>query len=87
MALLERLVTEKLEAMAAEVQAREGWKWALASLDYPHAHGLRRVYPRPVERSDAERAQIEALSEEYDAPVSRWDAVEDLPPEVEARFR
>src|SRR5690606_29793153 len=56
-ALLDRLVTEKLEAIAADVQAREGWKWAVASLDYPHAHGLRRVYPRLVERSDEERAQ------------------------------
>jgi ParB family chromosome partitioning protein len=85
--LLDRLVTEKLETLAAEVQAREGWRWAVASLDYPHAHGLRRVYPRPVERSDEERVQIAALSEEYDALVSQWDAVEDLPAEVEARFR
>jgi ParB family chromosome partitioning protein len=86
-ALLDRLVTERLQAVAAEVQAQEGWKWAMASLDYPHGHGLRRVYPRAVPRSAEDEAQIAALSEEYDALVSRWDAVEDLPPEVEARFK
>ncbi|MGA0606582.1 ParB/RepB/Spo0J family partition protein [Phenylobacterium sp. VNQ135] len=86
-ALLDRLASEKLEAVATEVRAREGWKWATASLDYPHGHGLRRVYPHPVERSEAEKAQIAALSEEYDALVSEWDAVEDLPAEVEARFK
>ncbi|WP_293464892.1 ParB/RepB/Spo0J family partition protein [Phenylobacterium sp.] len=85
-ALLDRLATERLEAIAAEVRDREGWKWAVAALDYPHGHGLRRVYPHPVERSDEEKARIETLSEEYDALVSQWDAVEDLPPEVEARF-
>jgi ParB family chromosome partitioning protein len=86
-ALLDRLAAERLDALAAEVRAREGWKWGVASLDYPHGHGLRRVYPHPVERSDEERAQIETLSSEYDALVSQWDAVEDLPPEVEARFK
>lgn len=86
-ALLDRLATKKLEHIAAELRAREGWKWATASLDYPHGHGLRRVYPRPVERSDEDAAQIAALSEEYDALVSQWDAVENLPPEVEARFK
>jgi ParB family transcriptional regulator, chromosome partitioning protein len=86
-ALLDRLAGEKLEAIATEVRQREGWKWATACLDYPHGHGWRRVYPRPVERTPDEAAQIAALSEEYDALVSQWDAVEDLPPEVDARFQ
>ena len=86
-ALLDRLAGEKLEAIATEVREREGWKWATACLDYPHGHGWRRVYPRPVERTEDGAAQIAALSEEYDALVSQWDAVEDLPPEVEARFK
>src|SRR5690606_21987655 len=85
--LLDRLAGEKLEAIATEVREQEGWKWATACLDYPHGHGWRRVYPRPVERTEDEAAQIAALSEEYDALVSQWDAVEDLPPEVEARFK
>lgn len=69
------------------MQAQEGWKWARASLDYPHGHGMRRVYPHAVERSKEERAQIEWMSQDYDALVSQWDAVEDLPLEVEARFK
>jgi ParB family chromosome partitioning protein len=49
--------------------------------------GLARVYPHPVERPDDEAARMAALSEEYDALVSEWDAVEELPPEIEARFQ
>lgn len=86
-ALLDKLAAEKLGAMAAELREREGWKWVEASIDYPHAHGLRRVYPHAVERSAEETARAAALAEEYDALVSQWDAVEELPPEVEARFK
>ncbi|WP_312162738.1 ParB/RepB/Spo0J family partition protein [Phenylobacterium sp.] len=85
--LLDRLAAEKLAAMAQAVREREGWKWAEAHIDYPRAQGLARVYPRSVERSEEAAAQIAALSEEYDALISEWDAVEDLPPEVEARFK
>jgi ParB family chromosome partitioning protein len=84
-ALLDRLVLGKLEAVAETVRA-EGWKWVTPSLDYPHGHGMRRVYPQPVERSPEDAAAIAALSEEYDAEVTRWDSAEDLPPEVEARL-
>ena len=86
-ALLDRLVAEKLAGIADEVREAEGWKWAEAHIDYPRALGLARVYPHPVERSEEETARMAALSEEYDALVSEWDAVEELPPEVEARFK
>ncbi|HEX4183197.1 MAG TPA: hypothetical protein VHY34_08055 [Caulobacteraceae bacterium] len=86
MALLDRLASEKLDAIAQGVRVEEGWKWAQARLDFPHAEGLARVYPHPVERSEAEVDQITALCDEYDALVSTWDAVEELPPEIEARF-
>jgi ParB family chromosome partitioning protein len=85
-ALLERLAAEKLEALAREVRAQEGWKWAEAYIDYPHAHGFSRVYPHAVERSAQDKAAIAALGEEYDALLVEWDGAEDLPPEVEARF-
>ncbi len=85
-ALLDRLATEKLAAMAVEVREREGWKWAEAHIDYPRAQGLARVYPHRIERSEEETAKITALSEEYDVLVSEWDAVDDLPPEVAVRF-
>ena len=85
-ALLDRLACEKLTGIAEDIQEREGWKWAEARLDYPRAEGLARVYPRPAERPEAEAAHMAKLSEEYDALVSQWDAVDDLPPEVAARF-
>jgi ParB family chromosome partitioning protein len=79
--LLDRLVSEKLESIAAEVQV-EGWKWASAHIDYPHAHGLRRNYPQPVELT----AEDEAAQVEYDALTEQWDSVDDLPDDVAERF-
>lgn len=84
-ALLDRLVIEKLEGIAAEVQA-EGWNWASTHIDYPHAHGLRRNYPQPVELSPEGVAAREAAQVEYDALTEQWDSVDDLPDEVAERF-
>ena len=86
-ALLDRLVLGKLTAMAEEEQSRGGWKWAQAHIDYPTGHGLARVYPRRIERSDADAAQIAALSREYDALVERYADLDDLPSEAEARLK
>ncbi|MCI3132870.1 ParB/RepB/Spo0J family partition protein [Phenylobacterium aquaticum] len=85
-ALLDRLTADKLGHLADDLRAREGWRWAEAYLDFPHGHGFRRVYPHPVERTQAEVKKIEAVSEDYDALVTQWSAVEDLPPEIAARF-
>jgi len=84
-ALLDRMVVQKLEELADSVRA-EGWKWVEVHADYPHTAALRRVYPRAVERSPEETVQIAALSEEYDGLVEQWAEVEDLPPEVDARL-
>uniref|UniRef100_UPI00143887C0 ParB/RepB/Spo0J family partition protein n=1 Tax=Caulobacter sp. SSI4214 TaxID=2575739 RepID=UPI00143887C0 len=84
--LLDRLVAEKLTAQATDLREAEGWKWAAAYLDYPHGHGLSRVYPRPVVRDEAEQARLAALREDYAALSEAWGAVEDLPAEVEARL-
>ena len=86
-ALLDRLAAEKLDALASDIRADEGWKWAQGCVDYPHSHGLARAYPRKVERTPEQQAEIAALAEEYDALVDQWGGVEDLPGEVEARFR
>ncbi len=85
-ALLDRLVLEKLERIAAEVQA-EGWKWAEASIDFPHAHGFRRVYPRPVELSEEDAAAYAAAQDEFDRLTAEWENTDDdLPPDVDERF-
>jgi ParB family chromosome partitioning protein len=71
-ALLDRLVAEKLAALAAGLRDREGWKWAQAHLDYPHSHGFAQVYPHRVEQSPERLAEIATLAETYDAfPIGR----------------
>ncbi|ALC10671.1 ParB/RepB/Spo0J family partition protein [Sphingopyxis sp. 113P3] len=86
-ALLNRLAVEKLERIAAEVQQTEGWKWTAAYLDFPHAHGLRRVYPHSVELSEEDAATYDAAQDELERLSAEWeDAGIDLPPEVDARF-
>ncbi|ODR90059.1 ParB/RepB/Spo0J family partition protein [Sinorhizobium alkalisoli] len=86
-ALLDRLAIEKLERIAAEVQETEGWKWTAAYLDFPHAHGMRRVYPHSVELSEADAAAYDAAQDELERLTAEWeDADIDLPPEVDARF-
>lgn len=85
-ALLDRLVAEKLAGLADDVRAREGWKWAEVGSDYAEASAFGRVYPVEVARSEADAAEIAALSEEYDRLVSETDAAETLPPEVDARL-
>ena len=85
-ALLDRLVAEKLAGLAEEVRAREGWTWAEVSSDHAEASAFGRVYPIKVARSEADAAEITALSEEYDRLVSETDAAESLPPEVDARL-
>ena len=48
-ALLDMLVMAKLGREANAVMEAEGWKWAQAFIDFPHSHGLRRIYPQAVE--------------------------------------
>ncbi|MCM5693394.1 ParB/Srx family N-terminal domain-containing protein [Sinorhizobium meliloti] len=86
-ALLDRLVLDKLAGIATELQAIEGWKWAEVFIDYPHAHGLRRVYPQPLELSVEDLAARDAAQEEFDRLTAEWEASEeDLPPDVDQRF-
>jgi ParB family chromosome partitioning protein len=85
-ALVDQLTAEKLEAQATAIREAEGWKWSAAYLDYPHGHGLSRIYPRPVERGEEERARLDALRDDYAALSEEWGAVEDLPAEIEARL-
>lgn len=81
-ALIDELVAAKLSDIAQDIQEAEGWKWAQWRLDYPHGHGLRRVWPKPVPVSDEQQAQRDA----YNALCEEWGGVEDLPTEIEARL-
>ncbi|WP_295705418.1 hypothetical protein [uncultured Brevundimonas sp.] len=84
-ALLDRMVGDKLTALADEARQREGWKWAEAASDYVAVNALGRVYPVEVVRSEDDAAQIAALSEEYDSIVSEAGP-EGLTPEADARL-
>lgn len=84
-ALLDRMVGDKLTALADEARQRENWKWAEAASDYVAVNALGRVYPVEVVRSEADAAQIAALSEEYDVLVSEAGP-EGLTPEADARL-
>lgn len=85
-ALLDRLALDKLESIAAKVQAAEGWKWVSAHIDFPHAHGLRRAYPHPAELSEQDAAAHSATMKEYDRLSSEYESAEELPDEVDQRF-
>ena len=83
--LLDMLATEKLREIASEVQA-EGWKWAEAHIDYPHAHGMRRFYPQTVALSDEDEARLEALSIEYDELAEGYSSYDEMPEDVAAKL-
>jgi Predicted transcriptional regulators len=84
-ALLDRLAAEKLAGIAAEVQAAEGWKWAQPHIDYPHAHGLRRHYPEPVELPSEDQERLDAVQAELDALTEQYDSAEELPDDVDEK--
>jgi ParB family chromosome partitioning protein len=86
-ALLDQLVIAKLNGIAADLRQSEGWKWAQALIDFPHAHGLRRVYPQTVELSEEDAAAYAAARQEFGHLTAEWQNTEDdLPPDVDERF-
>jgi ParB family chromosome partitioning protein len=85
-ALLERLVAEKLEAQAVALREAEGWKWTAAYLAYPYDHGCRRVWETLLPRSAEQEAARSALIAEREELVERYADLADLPEAVEARL-
>ncbi|TPI12214.1 chromosome partitioning protein ParB [Mesorhizobium sp. B4-1-3] len=86
-ALLDRLVSDKLKAIADEIAA-EGWKWITIDTDLPygHDHGLRVLIGSPVDLTDDERAAREALREEYDRLEGEYSEADELPDEIDQRL-
>ena len=85
-ALLDLLVTGKLGRAADALREAEGWKWTQAHLDFPHAHGLRRTYPHPVELSVEDQAALDTAQAEFNSLTEQNETAEELPDEVDARF-
>jgi ParB family chromosome partitioning protein len=86
-ALLHRLVSEKLKAVADEI-AGEGWNWVTVDLDLPYGydHGLRQITGAFVDLTEEERAQREALRAEYDRLEAEYDGADELPDEIDQRL-
>lgn len=86
-ALLDQLVIAKLDGIAAGLREAEGWKWVQAFIDFPHAHGMRRVYPQTVALSEEDEAAQATARQEFDHLTSEWQNTDDdLPPDVDERF-
>ncbi|MCO8146449.1 ParB N-terminal domain-containing protein [Rhodovulum tesquicola] len=86
-ALLDRLVTEKLQA-EAEALASEGWKWIEVATDLPYgySHGLRRLAGDPAPMTDEESAAHAALLAEYRALEGEYAGNDEYPEEIDARL-
>lgn len=88
-ALLERLVAEKLAREAEAIKA-EGWKWVQVAASFPYGHtkGLRRVVGEEEPISDEDEAQRTALTHEKEEIERQYfqDDGEDIPDDVERRL-
>jgi len=85
--LLDRLVAEKLASVKAEVSG-EGWAWVEVApdLDYSALSTFSRMYAEEVFANDADQAEHERLSVEYDSLVDEDDADTDRLNEIEQRM-
>ena len=85
-ALLDLLVMAKLGREANALLETEGWKWAQVFLDFPHSHGLRRMYPQAVDLSAEDQTALDAVKAEFDSLTAQHENDEELTDEVDARF-
>ena len=86
-ALLDRLVTEKLTAEADTI-AKEGWKWISVALDFPYGHtgGLRELEGKAADLTIEEQATIDALNAEQAKLEFDYQDADELPDEVDQRL-
>jgi ParB family transcriptional regulator, chromosome partitioning protein len=84
-ALLDTLVTERLEKQARAVRA-EGWKWIQVTADFAYQQSAeyRRMQAEPVSLTASEQKRLDKLQEEYTRLNDDWD---DDDEELEARPR
>jgi ParB family chromosome partitioning protein len=86
-ALVNRLVAEKLEREAEPIRA-EGWKWIEVAPDfaYGHTYGLRQLRGEAAQLTADEQFARDALPAEYDRLEETNAEAEDLSEEVDRRF-
>lgn len=87
--LVERLVQEKLERIAREIQQREGWKWSRGRADHIWYYGddanefVRPEEPDPVYTPE-QRQRLDELREQWNGYDSRCDETDALEAEIDA---
>jgi ParB family chromosome partitioning protein len=86
-ALLDRLVTEKLQAEGKTI-AVEGWKWIDVALDLPYgySHGLRSPSGDPAPMTDDEGAAHGKLLAEFRALEEEYAGQDEIPDEIDTRL-
>lgn len=86
-ALLDRLVSEKLQAEGETIGA-EGWKWVATAVDLPWGvtDGMREIEGVPVSRTPQEDARLAELEAEAEAIEEQWSDEPHVPDEVHARI-
>ncbi|ABQ66563.1 ParB family protein [Rhizorhabdus wittichii RW1] len=86
-ALLDRLVDEKLQAEGARI-GEEGWKWVAVAIDFPWnaSQGLREIDGEQPALSEEDEARLVAFQQEADALEAEWAQSSDIPDEVDARI-
>lgn len=86
-ALLDRLVDDKLKA-EAETIAASGWKWISVAIELPydHAHGLRKLAGTSPVLTAEEQFTLDALQAEYDKLEEEYREAEELPEAADERL-
>ncbi len=86
-ALLETMVTEKLNEEAEAIRA-EGWHWIEVGADFPYGHtyDLRRIRGEAEPMNEEEEKTYEALKTEYEKLEDEYAEVDELPEEIDVRL-
>ncbi|CCJ05596.1 ParB/RepB/Spo0J family partition protein [Methylocystis sp. SC2] len=86
-ALLDRLVSEKLERDAQAVRA-EGWKWVEVAIDFPYGHtyGLRHISGERQSLTDEAAATLDALRAEAEQLEEAHANADEIPEEIDQRL-
>jgi ParB family chromosome partitioning protein len=86
-ALVDRLVAEKLEREAETIRS-EGWKWIEVAPDFPYGHtfGLRQLRGEAIPLSPEEDSARAALQAEFDQLKGTYAEADEVPNEVDQRL-
>jgi len=85
-ALLDRLVDEKLKAEGARI-GEEGWKWIAVAVDFPYDYDddMRVIDGDQPEMTDEDEVKLASLREEAEALEEEWSGAGEVPDDVDAR--